>query len=204
MVELSYLVGFPPEERLNAVTLYDAAFGAKLGVAIPDAKRRLALFTDGITPERSIAAMQKGRVVGLAGFYADDTSFTSGITTKLLRKHLGLFGMLRAAVILSLYERKPHAGELLMDGIAVDPAMRGQGIGTGLLRALFNYASEHGYQSVRLDVIDTNPGARRLYEREGFVAAQTNSYPLLKGLLGFSASTTMIKAIGEAVYRLTE
>ena len=77
----------------------------------------------------------------------------------------GLLGAARAVLVLALFHRKLTAGQLLMDGIAVSPKMRGRGIGTKLLRRLEQYARNEGYESLRLDVIDTNPAARRLYER---------------------------------------
>jgi len=79
-----------------------------------------------------------------------------------------------------------------MDGIAVDPDYRGQGVGTQLFEGLFDHARENGYNAVRLDVIDTNPKARQLYERIGFVAENTARYEWLRPWLGFGASTTMV------------
>ena len=78
-----------------------------------------------------------------------------------------------------------------MDGIVVHPEMRGQGIGTRLLSELNAFACQEGYNKIRLDVIDTNPAARRFYERNGFVATKTEHFGYLRWLLGFGASTTM-------------
>ena len=78
-----------------------------------------------------------------------------------------------------------------MDGIAVDQAYRGQGIGSKLLQEIVTYAQQNGYKTVRLDVIDINSDARRLYERRGFVAVHTEHFPYLKKLLGFGGVTTM-------------
>lgn len=48
-----------------------------------------------------------------------------------------------------------------------------------------------GYCALRLDVIDTNPVARRLYERVGFQPVRTERFPYMKWLLGFAAATQM-------------
>lgn len=85
----------------------------------------------------------------------------------------------------------------MMDGITVHREMRGLGIGTRLLDEIKRYARENGYSSVRLDVIDTNPGARRLYEREGFVATKTEHFGYLRRILGFGAATTMVYKIAD-------
>jgi hypothetical protein len=40
-------------------------------------------------------------------------------------------------------------------------------------------------------VVDTNPRARKLYEREGYVAVRTEATPYLRRMMGFGAVTTM-------------
>ena len=116
---------------------------------------------------------------------------TGGITVRKLIQHLGPAAGLWAAMVFSLYDRKAQESELLMDGIVVDQEMRGKGIGTKLLEKLKHYARENGFSSIRLDVIDTNPAARRLYERQGFVTKRTERFGYLRWLLGFGAATTM-------------
>lgn len=183
--------GFDDVQREVAADLYDAAFGAKLCIAIPDTQCRLAVLRQGFEPSSSFVAMSGGRVVGIAGFKTAQGAFTGGITFGLLKRVLGLAGALRAGVVLSLFDRACVRGQLLMDGIAVSPSMRGSGIGTRLLHRLIEHAREQGYRSIRLDVIDTNPAARRLYERVGFKAIKTERFAELKWLLGFEAATQM-------------
>jgi ribosomal protein S18 acetylase RimI-like enzyme len=109
-----------------------------------------------------------------------------------LISQLGFIRGNRAAILFSLYERKPVPGELLMDGIAVASKMRGKGIGTRLLEELIAHARREQFEQIRLDVIDTNPQARKLYERNGFVETKTEHFGYLRWLLGFGASTTMV------------
>jgi ribosomal protein S18 acetylase RimI-like enzyme len=45
---------------------------------------------------------------------------------------------------------------------------------------------------VRLDVINTNPKAKKLYENIGYKSIKTANFPYLERLLGFSGVTTMI------------
>jgi ribosomal protein S18 acetylase RimI-like enzyme len=115
------------------------------------------------------------------------------MTFEVLTKHLGGLRGIRAACVFSLYERTLKSGELLMDGIVVDANARGSGIGTMLLDALVTFASDSGYTSVRLDVIDTNPRARRMYEQNSFVATSSESFGYLRWLLGFGGSTTLVR-----------
>ena len=97
--------------------------------------------------------------------------------------------------MLLLLDRKPTPDELLMDGIVVHSDARGRGVGTRLFEELEAHARDAGKTSIRLDVVDTNPGARRLYERLGFIAVKTERTPYLRRVMGFSASTTMVKRL---------
>ena len=133
--------------------------------------------------------------MGFAGFHDSAGSVTSDDAWNILRDELGLTGAIRAAIVFSILERRPEPGELLMDGIAVDADARGQGIGTALFDELEAYAGEHGLDRIHLEVIDTNPDARRLYERLGFVATKTERTPYLRRIMGFSAVTSMVKSL---------
>jgi ribosomal protein S18 acetylase RimI-like enzyme len=173
--------------------LYDEAFSAKLRAAIPDDDARLRVLAEGLNLDRAIAAVQGDELVGIAGFHAGDTSLTGGITFGSIRRQVGLIKSLRAVAVFALLERRPAEDEMLMDGIVVRSASRGRGIGSRLFATLEDYARQHGAERIRLDVVDTNPGARRLYERLGFVATKTDRTHYLTRLMDFSASTTMVK-----------
>ena len=71
-----------------------------------------------------------------------------------------------------------------MDGIVVADSHRGQGIGTALLQRIVDYGKAQQFNRVRLDVIDTNTSARKLYQRFGFKVTKEESYPYLS-ILGF-------------------
>ena len=174
--------GFPDELRTQAAALYDSAFGAKLSRAIPDANRRIALLAEVFLPE---FALSEGQIVGIVGFKSVSGALTGGMSLARLYSHLGTFGALRAILVLALYNRTRARDQLLMDGIAVAPSMRGKGVGSLLLHELQAFARTSGYKSLRLDVIDTNPDARRLYKRMGFIATRTTRFGYLAG---YSAS----------------
>lgn len=82
-----------------------------------------------------------------------------------------------------------------MDGIAVDAGIRGRGVGSLLIEEVAAVAAEQDCREIRLDVIDTNPRARALYERRDFTAVRTERTPYLRGLLGFGAVTTMRRPV---------
>ena len=59
-------------------------------------------------------------------------------------------------------------GDLI--GMWVRPQARGRSVGALLVQAVLDRAALLGCDRVRLDVVDGNAPARRLYERMGFVA----------------------------------
>jgi ribosomal protein S18 acetylase RimI-like enzyme len=112
----------------------------------------VAVLEKDFDPELAIVALRQGQLAGLAGLQYGGRRFIN------FRVH----ALYRAVT------RRQRRGQLLMNGIAVDAALRGQEVGTRLLQAVFDLAQDNGFDSIRLDVVDTNPGARRLYERMGY------------------------------------
>ncbi len=188
---ISYQLGIPESCRSTAVALFDLAFGEKIAVAIPSKEARQAVFLNGFNLDYAIVALYEGKLVGMAGFQGKDGALTSGVTYRSLIKHLGIWKGSKAALVLSLYERKSKPKELVMDGISVLPEARSMGIGQQLLKEIATYAANQGYDCVRLDVIDTNPRARSLYQRFGFKAVKIEQFPMFKRFLGFGGVTTM-------------
>ena len=189
-----YSIGVPESCRRRAAELYEEAFRGKFLPVVKSREKMVEILDESIMPEYAVTALQGDRLVGLAGFHHRGGYFTGGGSALGLIKRLGIFRGLWALFIFGvLYERKASPGELLMDGIAVDASMRGRGIGTGLLNKLSEYALAEGYSKIKLDVIDINDRARRLYESEGFKAVGTDNHPFLKRYIGFSSSTTMVK-----------
>lgn len=182
--------GLPPGAEAQAAALYWEAFGRKLGPALGPAGAGTAFIAAQLHRDRAVVALAGGRLVGVAGYRHAGRPFVGGKAGDVRRAYGRLRGLPRIA-LLALLERSPGPGQLLMDGIAVDPAFRGRGIGTRLLDGVVAIAAEQGYAEVRLDVIDVNPRARALYLREGFVPVRTTQTPYLRSLLGFGAATTM-------------
>lgn len=197
MSEIIYQIGLPEQFRVDAAKLYDEAFGQKLSVAVRSNEKRISLIQKGFITEYAIVALSEDKLFGIAGLHTSSGSLTGGISYKDLLSELGFLKGNWAAMIFSLYHRKPKTGELLMDGIAVHADSRGKGVGSKLLEKVARYAQENKLDSVRLDVIDINPEAKKLYERMDFKAVKTERFPYLRWLLGFSGSTTMVLSVAE-------
>ncbi|MFH8933936.1 GNAT family N-acetyltransferase [Streptomyces griseosporeus] len=186
--------GVPLGSEEEVAALYWEAFGRKLSPALGPPETGRAFLASHLHHDRGVTALRDGRVVGVAGYRLGGRGLTGGTARDVLSAYGLLRGVPRLAV-LALFERSAAEGELVMDGIAVDAAQRGTGIGSLLLREVAAVAAEHGCHRVRLDVIDVNPRARALYERHGFTAHHTERTPYLRGLLGFGAVTTMHRPV---------
>lgn len=192
---LEFIVGIPEQFRRDAAALYEEAFGAKFGVAVRSQRRRVELLSESFHLEFGIAAISKGTLLGIAGLQTNDGSLTGGMSYRRLVQVLGFLPGNWAAIVFSLYERRNEEGELLMDGISVRSDARGQGIGRRLLEQVESYAIAGSFKSIRLDVIDTNPDAKRLYEREGFIVTRSETFKWLRWFLGFGGSQTLVKSL---------
>lgn len=69
-----------------------------------------------------------------------------------------------------------HGDQLYIRELWVAPAMRGQGVGTQLIHGLMQLGRENGAQVTIISVNEPNAGARRLYERLGFITRYRYRY----------------------------
>lgn len=188
--------GLRPEHRLQAARGYWRAFSRKLRYPLGPEEKALSFIEGVLDPSHAISAVSKdGRFLGVAGFKSPKGGLVGGGFGDLARTYGWIAAALRGSLI-HVLERDCTKGTLLMDGIFVEPPARGQGVGTALLHAVEAHAASMELQRIRLDVIDTNPRARALYEREGFSARSVLSLGLLKPIFGFSSATQMAKTIG--------
>ncbi|MFT7594652.1 MAG: ribosomal protein S18 acetylase RimI-like enzyme [Paracoccaceae bacterium] len=184
--------GFHEAERAQVAGLFWQAFGPKLGKVMRPEARALAFFETALNPEFALVARDaQGRLLGLAGFKTDQGGMAGGSLAQLAQVY-GWVGAMWRGMVLSVLERKVQAGVFQMDGIFVDAAARGMGVGTALLQAVADAAAARGLEQVQLDVIDTNPRARALYERVGFRATSTEQTGPFKWVFGFDSATRMV------------
>lgn len=188
-------VGLPDQMRADAARLYLEAFRKKLGPIIGHDDRALTFLGNIMRPQAALVAISDdGHLLGIAGFHDENGGFIGGGFRDMVRS-FGYFGALWRAAALSVFEREPEPDELLMDGVVVHATARGKGVGTALLMRMNELARQMQKSQLRLDVVDTNPRARALYERQGFVATRATKAKILKPIFGFSSSTTMMLAI---------
>lgn len=187
--------GIPKADRDIAAALYWEAFGAKLGKVMGPKPKGIKFVQRVLRPDHAISAhSDAGELLGVAGFKTSQGALVGGDFADL-QAVFGLFSAVWRALLLHMLERDTENDRFLMDGIFVTPAARGQGVGTALLDAITDTAKMRGYAEVRLDVIDTNPRARALYERQGFKAIKTQNIGPLRHVFGFRSATTMVRPV---------
>lgn len=182
--------GFADDERARVADLYWEAFRRKLRPGFSNEQAGLTVVRNSLIAEHVLTARRDGEIVGVCGFY-DTGSGAVDLSWANLRRTLSVFAALRASVVLSVLSRPADPHVLVLDGICVDRDARGLGIGTLLLGAARDYAQSTGARRVRLAVVDNNPRARALYERQGFKAVDEGELGWLSVVYGFDRYTTM-------------
>jgi ribosomal protein S18 acetylase RimI-like enzyme len=179
--------------RCDVAALFWQAFAGKLGPVMKPEKKALCFLERVIDPSHSICALSSaGELLGVAGFKTKDGAFVGGGLSDLIHAY-GPFGGLWRGLLLDTLERDLKEGEFLMDGIFVSATARSQGIGTKLLEAVFAEGRRRGCSHVRLDVIDTNPRAKALYEKQGFRPGPVMKTGWFELIFGFKSATEMVR-----------
>ncbi|MFC4908601.1 GNAT family N-acetyltransferase [Actinomadura gamaensis] len=183
-------LGLPEEARRAAAELYWEAFERELTPVVggPHAVDTIA---DGLHLDRVIGAWDGGELLGIAAV-RDRSGPVLEWDARRLRRDFGPLRGLWRTVLSTMLDAKARPGELLLDSLAVSSAARGKGVGTKLLQATVDEARRRGLRRVRLEVVDTNPRARALYERFGFRWDRTERTPYLRKLMGFSSVDDLV------------
>jgi ribosomal protein S18 acetylase RimI-like enzyme len=186
--------GLLPEHLDPAAAAYWHAFSRKLRFPLGPSHKAVAFIRRALDPDHAISAVSlRGDFLGVAGFKTPSGAFVGGTFADLARVY-GTFSATIRGLLVGTLERRCDDRTLLMDGIVVRPAARGMGVGTALLAAIEQHAVNLGLKQIRLDVIDTNPRARALYERQGYEARSVLSTGPLGAVFGFASATTMYKS----------
>jgi len=97
--------------------------------------------------------------------------------------------------VFKIFSAKVKHNEIRIDAVAVRDDLRGLSIGTAMLKYFFDFARTEGFEKTYLEVVDTNPRAKKLYERLGFVRKKTNRFYFLTAGAGFSSQDIMYRQL---------
>ncbi|PRB00966.1 GNAT family N-acetyltransferase [Microbacterium sp. MYb64] len=192
--DVAITAGIPRGQRPRVARLYWQAFHRKLRPALSDEQRAVPYLESLLADDRVVCAHADGTVIGVVGFSLRGRAAV-GFSFAELRARYSTFTAPVRALLLGVLERRTHPGSLLLDGISVAPEARGLGVGTALLAHVRRLALDEKMDAVRLSVVDTNPRARDLYQRLGYVAEESASIGPLRRLYGFRTATEMVLSL---------
>lgn len=191
-------LGIKPEHKEEVARLYALAFKTKFLKILGNPEEVAQFFKDKINTTRAISAISKdNELLGISGFQLGGTSLTNIKFATFIKKYGIIIGTFKALIFMLIFYRKPdNKKQLLMDGIVVKEGNRGKGIGKQLFDELEKFAIQNNMTSIKLDVIDENPKAKKLYESIGFVPTKYRKIPtFIYRLIGVSGVTTMVKEV---------
>ncbi len=199
-----------PEDAPDAAPLIYAAgpvlFNALFGPAEADVLRFFtALFRRPCNPfsyENAVAAVQDGRLVGLA--ISADPAERRRIRWSMLwlaPRLRGPFAWLRrfpAVLDIAGSASAPPPGAFYLSILAVAPECRGRGIGSRLLEEVRRRAEASGSACLALHTEIDNVRAQRVYARHGYVETHRKEArnPARSGISGFLMMTCSLTTEG--------
>ena len=190
-------------DHQQATRIMAAAFGSKMPAmaslsneAIAEFLSAASIFDEEVLNRHYVACVE-GHVAGIMHLETLAEKLQKKTPSKDVLWMLRRFGFLRvfiSSISLFFLDNKLAEDEMIVDFIAVDPDYRGQGIGSQLLDYGEAQARQvSGITRITLSVIDENKGARRLYERKGFVVYKTKHSKVLKIFTGVETSHMLEK-----------
>lgn len=153
------------------------------------------MIRDIINIENSIVVFNDDKIVGIALLESSgNKSFK--FDWVLMHREFGIFGaILRRCNYWFIHGTSRSDNELHIKAITILENFRNQGVGSYLLSEIESFAKDSKFDQLTLEVIDSNPAAKRLYERLGFTTYRTVSTWPHTSLSGFRSFDCMIKHI---------
>ena len=188
--------------RERVVDLLIDAFGPKLmhlELMCDDTETLRTLLRRSINTDMGVYALDDGDVVGFAALDYGPARRFFDVRLRPLIETFGFWGGLMRWSARALFgiENNGRRSALRVEMIAVAQAARGRGVGTSLLTAVREHARDLALHRVTLEVVDTNPRARRLYEQVGYRVIKRTRYGGLTRAGGFTAVDFMEQSVSD-------
>ncbi|AIQ42915.1 GNAT family N-acetyltransferase [Paenibacillus sp. FSL R7-0312] len=187
-------------QKREVARLFYQAFALKfnaLWIFTRNEKQVVEVLCRSLRYDNGLYAVREGRVIGFIGLEKGE-GFFAKLGYGALRHSFGLAGGAWRYAAYGLY-RMFHGG-VPKDSIHIDPLVvsseaRGLGIGTRLLEAAFAITRQANRSKMLLEVVDTNPQAKKLYERLGFRTFKVQNTRLFTAKAGFAKVLHMEKLL---------
>lgn len=183
--------GIPKNKQIDIANILYENFQDKSKMFFGNKKKAITLIASTLENDRIFVAVKDKEVVGYAGLQCQKKSFSNPTLTKIVT----IYGLLTFRtlpfLIVSLFNR-PKYYQLHLESLAVTKKEQGKGIGTRLLNATINYAKENNFSQIKLEVIQTNPKAKELYQKLGFKTSKITQIPYpFSYIMGFNSFEEM-------------
>lgn len=152
---------------------------------------------ESININSGLYAWLDGEVLGFIGLKDKEIGFLK-YNYRAFKKAFGLVGGTWRYFLNKLftkYDTQPEFHQEVIELIVVSPKARGLGIGSILMDKAQEYAKGVGRKELILEVVDSNPKAKKLYERLGFYEFDKKDLGPLADKAGFSSYFYMAKSI---------
>lgn len=183
--------GAPKDQRRKIAKIYYEAFQDKLGVIFGNKRKAETLFSTSLCDERILVAYKDGVAVGFAGLQYQGKKFMEPSLTQVVR----IYGLETIRVLLFFFFsifNNPKPNQLYLEILAVSKDQQNKGIGTKLIQSTIEHARSKKIPQIKLEVVNTNPKAKKLYQRIGFRKAKDHKIPYpFNTLVGFRIITEM-------------
>ncbi|WP_313352670.1 GNAT family N-acetyltransferase [Paracoccus sp. (in: a-proteobacteria)] len=162
------LHGIPPRLHAAAAVLFWRHFGAQILPLPVGARRGVALIRAAMQAQRALVAVSpSGRLMGMAGLRDAAGGFLEPGTDSFVTVWGPLQGRLHHLAT-GLFRPGAETADLVLDGIAVHPQHRRQGIARALITAAAAHARQLGHPALLAEVEARNHGALAAWQAMGF------------------------------------
>jgi GNAT superfamily N-acetyltransferase len=172
--------GLHPEYLQSAAKLYLESFRHQISPILGINEQAIAFIQKSFNPQQSLTAMLDGKLAGFAGLRYSGQGFLQLHLSQFVQRFGWLLGRIRFSQAALFEQPLQDEGQVLIESIVVDPALRGQGVGTSLINAVTEFASDKGFHAVHIKVPNTAPDLYNLGRRLGFNYVSTQVWEFLK------------------------
>lgn len=177
---MNIIKGLPDKFKSSAAELLLNALEEKFIPILGDKNKAKQLLELSIKKDNCFSIEDRGELLGILAYQIDKNTFLSPSLKSIISIY-GLFGGFLKTLGLSMLTHKTETDEIYIEAVAVCELSRGKGIGSKLFESFFHFANANEFKTISLEVIDINPGAKKLYEKLGFkVIKKSKIWPLNK------------------------
>jgi len=159
----------PEQYRFQVIALYSQVLRDGPVANILSEEKCQRMLAEVLDLDYAWAAVDRGTLLGFAGYQTAQGSFTGASTPAQLCRSLGFFCFTKLILKDFACYRPIRKGEMLHNGLVVAKDYRRQGIGKCLLQKMASLGQQSDYQCLRLDAWVSNSRALNLYRSAGYV-----------------------------------